>query len=107
MMKTTFRNFGVCQIHFARYINGRTAIRLTGAEGFPIATATVNAPNVPLQKDEVIIKDYSENEGIFMGLIQDNVIEDTGRRVPLGYAEGRIAKLTEEALKWISKKEIE
>lgn len=104
-MNTEFKDFGTCQVRFLRYYNGRTAICLTGVEELPIATATVNVPEVSLQSDEVIIKDYSENEGIFSCLVRANVIEDTGRRIPLGFTEGKIAKLTEEALSWISKQE--
>jgi len=30
----------------------------------PVATATVNMPDIALEADEVLIKDYSENQGM-------------------------------------------
>lgn len=46
------------------YSNGRLAIRAIDCDtGEPIATLTVNLPDVPLAPDEVLIKDYGENEG--------------------------------------------
>lgn len=81
-----FRNW-LCTVSFAKYGNGRTAIRLMNAEtlnddGFdyppntmPIATATVNIPDYPdLKDDEVIIKDYSENEGMLNALVNAGIV---------------------------------
>lgn len=77
-----------CEVVKAKYGNGRTAIRLVDADnGEPIATATVNIPEIPLPKNEVIIKDYSENEGILDALINAGIVELTGRRIKGGYVD--------------------
>ena len=47
------------------YANSRKVIELFEAEtGEPFCVATVNIPDAFLLKQEVVIKDYSENEGI-------------------------------------------
>lgn len=40
----------------------------------PVAVATINIPDEDINKDEVIIKDYSENEGILSTLISAKII---------------------------------
>ena len=55
-------------VNIRKYNNGRPAIELLEIDpdyGYtPYMTASVNIPNVLLQDNEVLIKDYSENEGI-------------------------------------------
>ena len=55
--------------------NGHTALLLFSEHGEPLCTATVNLPQpVMLQADEVLIKDWSENEGVMQALIDAGVI---------------------------------
>lgn len=84
-----------CVVEFAKYGNGRTALRLvTNNEARePVAVATVNLPHVPLGADEVFIKNWSENEGIKEALVVAGVIQDTGETVPTGYVEANVCKL--------------
>jgi hypothetical protein len=83
-----------CNIIFKKYGNGRTAILLTNANKekdgsilYPpntmeIAVATVNLPGIPLNDDQVFIKNYSENEGMLSALISAGVVSE-----PLGYVK--------------------
>jgi hypothetical protein len=73
MKKVTFRG-GECDASFYQYENGRTAIRLT-QNGAPFATATINYPNTLMEKDQVLIKNYSENDGIVDALVDAGIIE--------------------------------
>ena len=58
------------------YDNGRHAILLVDAEDKePIAKSTVNIPEATLGEHQVIIKDYSENEGMVRALIDAGIIE--------------------------------
>lgn len=86
-----------CEVIFEKYMNGATAINLVclGGEddGEPYATATINIPRVKLEKDELIVKNYSENEGILDALVEANIVEDTGGKVNVGYAYANICKL--------------
>jgi hypothetical protein len=70
-----------CTLSYATYDNGRIAIRLVCQNGEPMATATVNVPGVNVPDGHVIIKDYSENEGMFKALVEAGVIG----AIPLDY----------------------
>lgn len=83
-----------CAIKLHKYQNNRTAIQLIDAiEGDPVIMATVNIPEIPLDKDEVIIKNYSENEGILNVLVAEGIVERTGKAVEVGYNICEICKL--------------
>ena len=74
--------------------NGRKAIKLIDQEdGMPFCMATINVPQIPLLHDGVIIKNYSENEGILEVLEKAGYIQDTGNIVYVGMAEANICKL--------------
>lgn len=87
----------LCNVHTNHvYNNNRQVIELEIAEtGEPMCVATVNIPDVHLEKDEVIIKDHSENEGIFEILLNAGIIKDTGKRAQTTFVQCPIAKLIE------------
>jgi len=83
-----------CELVRRQYQNGRVALELVAwqnvpeqdiFEGEPVATCTVNLPQYPLAKDEVLIKDYSENEGMLQTLLDAGVVELAGRTVKTGF----------------------
>ena len=85
-------NIWDCEIVKHKYSNGRTALQLVSAvdvddvyKGEPIATATVNIPEMDLKENEVIIKDYSENEGMLEALVAAGIVVPTGRFVDSGF----------------------
>jgi hypothetical protein len=93
MKKVKFKSWD-CIVSFGSYSNGRTAIRLMDAlDGAPVATATVNVPDAKLEKDEVVIKNWSENAGILRALIEHNVVLDTGKKVRCGVVSGYVCKV--------------
>lgn len=97
-MKVEFLGY-TCNVVFGKYGNERTAIILEDAEeGDSVAYATANVPTRKVGEDEVIIKDYSENEGIYQALIDAGVIEATDDHVQLEYVDMPIGRLTKEAL---------
>jgi hypothetical protein len=57
------------------------------------AVASINDAQVPLKDDEIIIKGYSENDGLFEALLEAGVIEDLHRTVPDGWERAKIARL--------------
>lgn len=60
---------------FGEYANGRTAIELVSAkDGEPWYVATVNIPEEKVDGDEIIIKDYSENEGVLAALQKAGIV---------------------------------
>jgi hypothetical protein len=82
-----------CVIRFPKYGNGRTAIQLFIEEtGEPMATASVNLPDVELTSDEVAIKNWSENEGILDILVDAGVVAEPHKTEPTGYTYAHICK---------------
>ena len=78
-MKTfTITQFGSTTEVYIRqrnYPNGRPALELIDVtDHIPYAVATVNLPDVLLEDNEVLVKDYSENEGILDFLIDNNIV---------------------------------
>jgi hypothetical protein len=82
MKKVNF--YGVeCNVQFNEYENGRTAILLMEG-GTRYAVATVNDPDVPLESNQVLIKDYSENSGILDALVSAEIVTRTEDYVLMG-----------------------
>jgi outer membrane lipoprotein-sorting protein len=74
------------------YRNGGTAIQLVDAEdGMPFATATIWIEG--LAKDEVAIKDYSENAGMLAFLLENGIVENPSRIVDNGFVNIPVCKL--------------
>ena len=93
MQQVTFLG-ELCDVDLSnKYSNGRQAIELITQDGEPMCMATVNVPALALAKDEVIIKDYSENEGIFKVLSDAGIVKATGETVKMGFVECPIVKL--------------
>lgn len=88
-----FKNW-VCNIYLSKYSNDRPALQLNDAEdGMPIAVATVNLPDVSLEPDEVLIKGWSENEGMDKVLIEARIIGPELRKEPTGFVYATVHKL--------------
>lgn len=88
MQKVKLKMYSVefnCMVHYDKYQkgNGHRIDLIDISDGTPVATATVNVPNVKLEKNEVIIKNYSENEGIYDALIKQNIIKHTDKFVKI------------------------
>ena len=92
-MNVTF-NDSECTLDYAFYENGRTALLLLDAtDGQPVATASVNIPEVPLEDDEIAIKDYSENEGMYNVLNAAGVISQPVSFIENGFVVIPVCKL--------------
>jgi len=85
-MKINFNQWE-CEILIRKYpLNNRKAIQLVDAEdGSPVATATVNFPDEPLNDDEVLIKNYSENEGVYQALVDGKIISEAIEYIQRGF----------------------
>lgn len=88
-------------VNIRKYSNGRSAIELMEMDPAygptPYMTATVNIPNVLLQDNEVLIKDYSENEGITNFLAKHNIVTPTNNWVKSGYVDVQVCVLNPES----------
>ena len=68
------------------YPNGRPALILTDAEdgeGEEVCYARINMPVIPFEEDEVIIKDYSENQGVLDALVKAEIVLRPHKEVPI------------------------
>lgn len=62
-------------------------------DGELVAIATKHVPSEPIEQDEVIIKDYAENEGMFDALVAAGVIGGAQRYIQSGYVTMPVCKL--------------
>jgi len=93
-MTIKFKNWN-CYIDFNKYAsNGNNAIVLTDIVTHELITvATINLPGIRLKDDEVIIKNYSENEGILKTLVDAKIISEPINMVQHGFVTSPICKL--------------
>lgn len=103
-MKVRFKEWD-CNAVPCYYENGRTAIMLLDVEdNGPVAKATVNVPEVELKDDQIIIKDYSENEGMTEALIAGGIVQpEEDDMVPVGYCVCPVHTLTPEFMAVLNK----
>jgi hypothetical protein len=102
-LKVKFKRWD-CVTSQMYYSNGRRAILLVDdVPGAPVAKATINMPEATLEDDEVIIKDYAENEGMTAALVEAGVIEPENQgMITAGRCTVPIHKLTPEYLEEVS-----
>lgn len=79
------------------YDRGGLRIQLIDADGNPFAIASVAVSGVELEPDEIIVKDYSENEGMLDFLVDNNIVELTDLSVFVGPNMCKIAKVLPES----------
>lgn len=64
------------EVVLGEYSNHRTALQLIDKEDYsPVAVATVNLPEEDLGKNEVFIKNWSENTGMLEWLEEQGLVE--------------------------------
>lgn len=82
------------ELEFNEYFNGRTAISLIDAVSKePYMTATTNMPHIFIKDNEIIIKDYSENEGIHKALVEQDIVGPKLYPARSGYIQATVCKL--------------
>lgn len=82
-------------INHKRYAgNGRHVLELRDVDdGSVVMIATTNLPHVDLGPSEVIIKNYSENEGVLEFLQENGIVGPVKREVPTGWVTCQIVDL--------------
>ena len=92
------------EVMITKFYNGIPCVQLfsqvTGSEDDylePFMRCSVNVPSEQLSPGEVIIKDYSENEGCEAWLEKNGVLEPgIIRTIAIGFVEVNVRKLTKE-----------
>jgi len=80
-------------LEYGEYGNGRVAIQLASVDGEPLCVATVNLPNADVPDGHVLIKNYSENEGILDALVKAGVIGEPIAEIPTGFVMVQVCPL--------------
>lgn len=95
MKKVNFLGFDCIVDTSEQYLNGNTAIQLIEEDtGEQVAHATINVMQGLIESNEVVIKNYSENEGILDVLIQNGVISTPLRYIPISqFVNAPVCKL--------------
>ncbi len=91
-------NFSKWTPKVCHYMNNRLAVEYMGMDeemGGMISEciATVNIPDENIEPDEVIIKDYSENEGIYECMLEAGHIGPVIRYAESGFIMAPVCKL--------------
>lgn len=82
-----------CIVKKFHYSTGNLGLKLVSKEdGMPVMSCTI-CMNNSLRENQVIIKDYSENKGIYNALLENNLIKAYSRRVTVGLEYGLVCNL--------------
>ena len=68
-------------------MTNHNSLQLVTAEGEPFMTASTDVEHVELEPDEILIKNYSQNEGILPVLIKAGIVAKPHESVSSGYVE--------------------
>jgi len=77
----------VRDLHEGYYDNGRVAIVIDGGR---FAKLTINVHDQPLAPGHVHVKMWEENEVLREPALATGLFEDTGERVPCGFARAEV-----------------
>ena len=91
-IKLNHGTYDNCSIEMVKYSNNRPAIVLYH-EGEVLLKATVNMPDIDIPEGYVCIKDWSENEGILVALIEHNIITPPKFIIPLEFVNISVCRL--------------
>jgi len=93
-MKTLGRvkhNGETLSVRSTKYMNGNTEVTLTGADGSPYATVSINiGDDLPLEDGMFVVNhDLNEMPHILNALLESGLVEDTGMRACYGFVSGQ------------------
>lgn len=80
-----------CKPVIRPYTSGRIYMQLLDHEdGSPVARVTLDIDSIPVIDDMMIVKSYSENEGIYQSLLEAGIIKPAERKYAIGFEEAHI-----------------
>jgi hypothetical protein len=85
----------VCQ---GVYYNSQRALELLDENG-SVQTRITVCVDEDLKDNEIAIKDYTENEGMWKWLVDNDLVEDVYYEIPAGYTTIKVARLNDELYK--------
>lgn len=86
-----------CHVVMERYQSGGLSLRLIdAADPCPVCRATSNLIDSRPAKDEVFIKNYGENEGVFQVLTEAGLLIDTGKTIETGHSMLNVGRMSQD-----------
>jgi len=100
MPKTLNINGEECYLEKLHYSQGgRLAIELQCADGSgPFCVATINAPEVRLGPDEIILKNRDGQDAAIQALMEAGIVSKPVRHVQLGWVSEPVVRVNESVL---------
>jgi hypothetical protein len=93
-LKSKYLPDALYELVWSQYRNGSTALSLRGLRNPAIAmTPSVNIVGVVTDKSHVLIKNWSENQGILESLIEAKVISEPLMQIPTGFVRADLCKV--------------
>ncbi len=92
-IKIKYGEYDNCSLHFFKYINGQQGLAIQDEYGHSLINVTKYLFGQLISKNQILIKNYSENEGILKCLIEQGIIADTSITVQSGYVDLHICEL--------------
>ena len=86
----------ILNLNWKKLGNNNLFVFLTDEQSFPIAKLSINCPEYSLREGEFVLKNYSENIEISKHLINDGIIELTGKNVKIGRNLVPICRINKE-----------
>lgn len=81
-------------IEFGTYRTGQSpGMWLVDEEGEPDVVASINVPGYIVPEGEILLKGWSENEGLPEALEKSGIVKLTGKTVPCGWSHAYVAKV--------------
>jgi hypothetical protein len=77
----------------SEYTNGRRALSLKSGKGASALVITTNLPQDAVETDHVVVKNYSENEGILEACIEQGILAPPTRLIPGGFFDFPVCKV--------------
>jgi hypothetical protein len=89
-------NFNGTEVYvkLSTYPDGNARLDLQDAkDGFPYATCSLSMPNVLLCDDEILVKNYSENQGMTDFLVKNNIVTLTHTGMDINGSWAPVARI--------------
>lgn len=92
-IKTKYIDCKNCSLHFSNHLDGSIALTIQDEYGNPLINVTKFLIENIFGEDKILIKNYSENEGILECLIDKGIIKHTGKIIAIRNIELHVCDL--------------
>ena len=89
-----FHGLRAVEVRTGRYYDNDQLAVVLYEDGEPYCDVSVNFPDLPLNRDEFVVKNYSENEGLLPALLNAGIIEYVGHHTPTPLGLLPVCRLT-------------